>query len=85
MKKLIITLVLTLMAGCTGYKVVYTCDDTRCFYQAVLPWQESPAELFGNDDTTEISDEECLAILNLIAKHYDRPKVEPPVNCNKQP
>lgn len=82
MKKLIIISVLIAMTGC-AYKVVYTCDKTHCFHQAVLPGQEMPEAFFTNDDKTEINDEQCLAMLNLIAKHNGLPKVEAPQSCNK--
>jgi len=83
MKKLIIISTLIVMTGCAGYKVVYTCDKTHCFHQAVLPGQEMPEAFFTNDDKTEISDEQCLNLLNIIAKHNDQPLLESPQSCNK--
>lgn len=83
MKKLIIISALIAMTGCAGYKVVYTCDDTHCFNQAVLPGQKAPQAFYDNGDLAEINDEQCLIMLNLIAKHYNRPRLVGPVSCNK--
>ena len=72
-----------IISGCAGYQVVYTCDKYHCFNQAVMPWQEAPEAFFTNDDKTEINDDQCLAMLNLVAKHNGLPKVEAPVSCTK--
>ena len=81
MIKLIVAILALTLSNC-AYKVVFTCDDHECFYQAVMPWQEEPEAFFESDDSLTIDDEQCLAMLNLIAAHFGQPKVEGPQSCN---
>ena len=80
MKKLIIAITALTLAGC-AYKVVFTCDEHECFHQAVMPWQEAPEPFLGDDSLT-ISDEQCQAMLNLVAAHYGSDPVEDNATCN---
>ena len=81
MRNTILAIAVLMMFGC-AYKVVFTCDDRECYYQAVMPWQEEPEAFFSNDDLMTINDEQCLAMLNLVAAHYGSDPVEDNATCN---
>lgn len=78
MKLYIVGLVL-IIAGCTGYQVIYTCDNYHCFNQAVLPGQKIPDEFV--QENKQPTPEQCNRALNLLRRHEGIPLVDGPEDC----